>query len=72
MFFVFQTFYVEIKNQFGASIDVLRSDNAKEFFSLLFVMREIILFISHHVFILKQNDIAELKNRHLLEVAAHF
>jgi len=37
---VFQTFYVEIKNQFGASIDVLRSDNAKEFFSLLFVMRK--------------------------------
>ena len=35
--FIFQKFCTEIKNQFGASIRVLRPDNMKELFSSLFI-----------------------------------
>ena len=35
-YLVFQTIFKEIQNQFGRSIRILRSDNAKEFFSAPF------------------------------------
>jgi len=48
VFSISQNFCAEIEHQFGTSIHVLRSDNAKEFFSSSFVgfMRK---FAHHHV-----------------------
>ena len=33
---IFKTFHVEVKTQFGHSIRILRSDNAKEYLSTQF------------------------------------
>nr|CAN60149.1 hypothetical protein VITISV_016363 [Vitis vinifera] len=43
LFFIFQKFYAEIQTQFNISIRVLRSDNAREYFSAPFTS-----FMSHH------------------------
>ena len=36
IFSIFQKFHVEIRTQFNTSIRILRSDNAKEYFSMSF------------------------------------
>nr|CAN79281.1 hypothetical protein VITISV_034553 [Vitis vinifera] len=70
LFSIFQKFYAEIQTQFNISIRVLRSDNAREYFSAPFTS-----FMSHHgilhqsscVHTPQQNGVAECKNRHLVE-----
>ena len=71
LYSIFQKFYAEILTQFNISIRVLRSDNAKEYFSALFIS-----FMSQHGILhqssyahTKQNGVAECKNRHLIETA---
>ena len=63
---------LEIKTQFGKTIKVLRSDNAKEYFSAQFNS----FFISHgitHQFSCphtpQQNGVVERKHRHLVDTA---
>jgi len=69
---IFTSFLNEIKNQFGQVIKILRSDNAKEYFSSTFSN----VLSSHgilHQFTCphtpQQNGIVERKNRHLVETA---
>ncbi|RVW99855.1 Retrovirus-related Pol polyprotein from transposon TNT 1-94 [Vitis vinifera] len=72
LFSIFQKFYTEIQTQFNISIRVLRSDNAREYFSAQFTS-----FMSHHGILHQsscahtpqQNGVAECKNRHLVETA---
>ncbi|RVW51141.1 Retrovirus-related Pol polyprotein from transposon TNT 1-94 [Vitis vinifera] len=72
LFSIFQKFYTEIQTQFNISIRVLRSDNAREYFSAQFTS-----FMSHHGILHQsscahtpqQNGVAERKNRHLVETA---
>ena len=72
LFSIFQKFYTEIQTQFNISIRVLRSDNAREYFSAPFTS-----FMSHHGILHQsscahtpqQNGVAERKNRHLVETA---
>ena len=72
VFSTFQTFCVEIKTQFAAIIQILLSDNAKEFFSTQFTHHLTSMGIIHQSscsYTPQQNGVAERKNRHLLEVA---
>ena len=70
LFSIFQKFYAEILTQFNISIRVLRSDNAREYFSAPFIS-----FMSQHGILHQsscartpqQNGVAERKNRHLIE-----
>nr|CAN80831.1 hypothetical protein VITISV_002503 [Vitis vinifera] len=70
LFSIFQKFYAEIQTQFNISIRVLRSDNAREYFSAPFTS-----FMSNHgiihqsscAYTPQQNGVAERKNRHLVE-----
>ena len=71
LYSIFQKFYVEIQTQFNIFICVLRSDNAREYFSAPFIS-----FMSQHVILhqssfvhTQQNGVAERKNRHLVETA---
>ena len=72
LFSIFQKFYAEILTQFNIFIRVLRSDNAQEYFSALFIS-----FMSQHGILHQsscahtpqQNGVAERKNRHLIETA---
>ncbi|RVW94843.1 Retrovirus-related Pol polyprotein from transposon TNT 1-94 [Vitis vinifera] len=72
LFSIFQKFYTEIQTQFNISIRVLRSDNAREYFSAQFTS-----FMSHHGILHQsscahtpqQNGVAKRKNRHLVETA---
>ncbi|XP_061341879.1 uncharacterized protein LOC133288188 [Gastrolobium bilobum] len=70
VFPIFQIFCSEIHNQFGKTIKVLRSDNAKEYFSAdfsLFMSSHGILHQSSCPHTPQQNGVAERKNRHLIE-----
>jgi len=69
---IFTSFLHEIKNQLGRVIKILRSDNAKEYFSSALSA----VLISHGILhqstcphTPQQNGIAEKKNRHLVEIA---
>ncbi|RVX02576.1 Retrovirus-related Pol polyprotein from transposon TNT 1-94 [Vitis vinifera] len=70
LFSIFQKFYAEIQTQFNISIRVLRSNNAREYFSTPFTS-----FISHNGILHQsscahtpqQNGVAKRKNRHLVE-----
>jgi len=67
---IFQSFFNEIKNQFGVSIRILRSDNAREYFSHsfnTFMKSHGILHQASCGYIPQQNGVAERKNRHLVE-----
>jgi transposase InsO family protein len=72
LFGAFQTFCSEIKTQFGKTIRILRSDNAKEYFSTSFNS-----FLASHGIIHQsscphtpqQNGVAERKHRHLVDTA---
>ncbi|RVW69268.1 Copia protein [Vitis vinifera] len=59
-------------NQFNSKIQVLKSDNAKEYFTSslsTYLQNHGIIHISSYVDTPQQNGVAERKNRHLLEVA---
>ena len=69
---IITSFVNEIKTQFGKTIKVLRSDNAKEYFSSAvssFLSSQGILHQSSCPHTPQQNGIAERKNRHIVETA---
>ncbi|RVW93875.1 Retrovirus-related Pol polyprotein from transposon TNT 1-94 [Vitis vinifera] len=69
---IFQTFNLMVQNQFNSKIQVLKSDNAKEYFTSslsTYFQNHGIIHISSCVDTPQQNGVAERKNRHLLEVA---
>ena len=69
LFSIFQKFHAEIRSQFNTSIRILRSDNAKEYFSMSFS-----LFMSCHeifnqsscAYTPQQNGVAKRKKRNLV------
>ena len=72
LFSIFQKFHTEIRTQFNTSIRILRSDNAKEYFSTSFssfTSSHGILHQSSCAYTRQQNGVAERKNRHLDETA---
>ncbi|XP_052189227.1 uncharacterized protein LOC127799330 isoform X3 [Diospyros lotus] len=72
LFSIFETFCAEIKTQFDTSVQVLRSDNAPEYFSLpfiTFISSQGILHQSSCAYTPQQNEVVERKNRHLIETA---
>ena len=72
LFPIFKDFYAEIKNQFGVSIKVLRSDNAREYLSLpfkQFMTSQGIIHQTSCAYTPQQNGVAERKNWHLVETA---
>ena len=72
LFSIFQKFHAEIRTQFNTSIRILRSDNAKEYFSTpfsSFMSSHGILHQSSCAYTPQQNGVAERKNRHLVETA---
>jgi len=67
---IFQIFYNEIKNQFGISIRILRSDNGHEYLSHSFknfMASHGILNQTSCAYTSQQNGVVEHKNRHLVE-----
>ncbi|CAN1815372.1 Retrovirus-related Pol polyprotein from transposon TNT 1-94, partial [Linum perenne] len=69
---LFQHFYTMIDAQFHTRIQVLKTDNAKDYFNSIlgsFLTEKGIVHASSCVETPQQNGIAERKNRHLLEVA---
>ena len=72
LYSIFQKFYAEILTQFNISIRVLRSDNAREYFSapfISFMSQHGILHQSSCAHTPQQNVIVERKNRHLIETS---
>ena len=70
LFSIFQNFHVEIRTQFNTSIRILRSDNAKEYFSTSFssfMSSHGILHQSSCAYTPQQNRVAERKNCHLIK-----
>ncbi|PKA63925.1 Retrovirus-related Pol polyprotein from transposon TNT 1-94 [Apostasia shenzhenica] len=69
---IFQSFHSMISTQFQSKIQVLKTDNAKEYFNSTlgpYLSKHGIIHISSCVDTPQQNGVAERKNRHLLEVA---
>ena len=72
LFSIFQKFNAEIRTQFNTSIHILRSDNAKEYFSTpfsYFMSSNGILHQSSCAYTPQQNGVTKRKNRHLVETA---
>ena len=72
LFSIFQNFHFEIRTQFNTSIRILRSDNAKKYFSMTFssfMSSHEILHQSSCAYTPQQNGVVERKNRHLVETA---
>ena len=71
LFSIFQSFFNEIKTQFGVSIRTLRSDNGREYLShpfKHFMPCHGILHQTSCAYTPQQNGVAERKNRHLIDV----
>ena len=69
---LFQHFNSMIQTQFQTKIQVLKTDNAKEYFNTIlgkYLLNHGIIHISSCVDTPQQNGVVERKNRHLLEVA---
>ena len=69
---IFKNFKNMIQNQFKTCIQILRTDNGKEFFNSTlnnYLSDEGIIHQSTCVDNLQQNGIAERKNCHILEIA---
>ena len=69
---IFKNFKNMIQTQFQSKIQILKSDNARDYFNSIlgeFLAQEGIVHLSSCVDTPQQNGIAERKNRHLLEVA---
>ena len=72
LFSIFQKFNAEVRTQFNTSIHILRSDNGKEYFfmpSSSSMSSYGILHQSSCAYAPQQNEVAECKNRHLVEIA---
>ena len=70
LFSIFQTFFNEIKNQFGVSIRILHSDNAHEYLSHsfnTFMKSHGILHQTSYAYAPQKNGVAERNNRYLVE-----
>ena len=70
LYSIFHKFYTKILTQFNISIRVLRSDNAREYFSapiISFMSQHGILHQSSCAHTPQQNRVAEHKNRHLIK-----
>ena len=66
----FSAFCTEIQTQFHVSIQILKSDNAQEYLSKpfrSFMLHHGILHQTSYVATPSQNELAERKNKHLLE-----
>ena len=75
LFSIFRKFYAKIQTQFNVSIRVLHSDNAREYCSTpftSFMSQHGILHQSSCAHTPQQNEVAERKNRHLVETARTF
>ena len=71
LFFIFQMFHVEVRTQFNTPICILRSANAKEYLSRpfsSFMSSHGILHQSSCAYTSQQYQVAERKNRHLVEI----
>ena len=69
---IFKKFYNMIQTQFHDKIQVLKSDNERDYFNSIigeFLLKEGIVHQSSCIDTSQQNNIAERKNRHFLEVA---
>ena len=69
---IFKNFNTMIQTQFQTKIQVLKSDNAKEYFTSTltdYLLSQGIVHLSSCVDTPQQNGVAERKNKHLLEVA---
>jgi hypothetical protein len=69
---IFQNFHAMIQTQFQTKIQILKTDNAKEYFNSslnTYCLNQGIIHISSCVNTPQQNRVAERKNIHLLEVA---
>ncbi|XP_071918386.1 retrovirus-related Pol polyprotein from transposon TNT 1-94 isoform X2 [Coffea arabica] len=72
LYSIFCAFVAEIKNQFGVPVRILRSDNAKEYFSTpfnTFMSKSGIIHQSSCPHTPQQNGVAERKIGHLIEIA---
>ena len=72
VFSVFKDLCALIKNQFKATIKILRSDNSTEYINMEFGQFLALHGIEHQTICVntpEQNGVAERKNRYLLEVA---
>ena len=72
LFSIFQRFHAKIRTQFNTFIRIIRSDNAKEYFSMSFssfMSSHGILHQSSYAYTLQQNGVPKRKNRHLIETA---
>ena len=70
LFSIFEKFHAEIHTQFNTFIRILRSDNAKEYFSMSFssfMSSHEILHQSSCAYTPQPNGVADRKNRHLVE-----
>ena len=70
LFSIFKKFHAEIRTQFNTYIRILRSDNAKEYFSMTFssfMSSHGILHQSSCAYTPQHNGMAERKNRHLVK-----
>jgi len=69
LFSIFQFFYNKIRNQFGISIQTLRSDNTHEYLShsFNFMTSHGILYQTSCINTSQQNGVAKCKNKHLIE-----
>ena len=69
---IFQNFNSMIQTQFQTKIWVLKTDNAKEYFTTIlgdFLLSQGIVHVSSCIDTRQQNGVAKRKNRRLLEVA---
>ena len=70
---IFKKFYTMVKTQFKKKIQILRSDNGREYFKNVtgqfFFLEKGIVHQSSCVDTPIQNGLVERKNKHLLEVA---
>jgi len=69
---IFQNFNSMIQTQFQTKIQLLKTDNAKEYFNSVlgtYYLSQDIIHISSCVDTSQQNRVAQRKNTHLLEVA---
>ena len=72
LFSIFKKFHAEIRTQFNTSIHILRSDNAKEYFSMPlspFMSSHGILHQLSCAYTCQHNGLTERKNCHLVETA---
>jgi len=68
---IFQNFHAMIQTQFQTKIQILKTDNAKEYFNSslnTYCLNQGIIHVSYYVNTSQQNRVAEMKNIHLLEV----